>query len=155
MRAGAAISGLRLGFAAADVHVVQPPGQLLQVAVQAADGQTFPFWTEAGNFSSASLEESWSNFPNPFAAGRQRTTFAFYLPQPGQVTLKLWTARGKAVRTLLDATALPAGLHQDRNWDGRNGRGETVTNGVYLAEIVVRYEDGTTARTLRKVAVVR
>lgn len=155
MRAGAALSGLRLGFAAADVHVLQPPGQLLQVAVLAADGQTFPFWTEAGNFSSASLEESWSNFPNPFAAGRQRTTFAFYLPQPGQVTLKLWTARGKAVRTLLDATALPAGLHQDRNWDGRNGRGETVTNGVYLAEIVVRYEDGTTARTLRKVAVVR
>jgi len=123
--------------------------------VQAADGLTFPFWTSTGNFSAVSLEESWSNFPNPFAAGRQQTTFAFYLPQSGRVTLKLWTARGKAVRTLLDAAALPAGLHQDRAWDGRNGRGETVTNGVYLAEIAVTYDDGTTARSLRKVAVVR
>ena len=155
LRPGAQVPSLRLGFDATDIGVVQPSSQLLTIAVQADDGQQFPFWTAAGNFSAASLEESWSNFPNPFAAGRERTNFVFFLPQPGKVSLKLWTTRGKAVKTLLEATQLPAGLHQDRSWNGRNGRGEVVTNGVYLAEIAVRFDDGSAARYLRKVAVVR
>ena len=46
-------------------------------------------------------------------------------------------------------------LHQDAAWDGCNGRGVAVQNGVYLAELVVRFDDGTQVRHLRKVAVVR
>jgi hypothetical protein len=154
-RAGTAVTSLRLGLEAQDVGPAQPSSSLLAIAVLARDGQSFPFWTEAGNFSGATLEESWSNFPNPFAAGRDHTTFAFFLVQPAKVTLKLWTARGDAVRTLVEGLALPAGLHQDVAWDGRNGRGDTVLNGIYLAELSVDYEDGASARAVRKVAVVR
>lgn len=148
-------SGLRLGFTAADVGVIQPTNPLLVISVQPPPGQGFPLWTNFGSFTAASLERSYANFPNPFAAGREPTRFAYYLPSPGQVTLRIWTARGERVATLLDGASRAQGLHQDDAWDGRNGRGDVVTNGVYLAEIVVKLEGGESRRLLRKVAVVR
>jgi hypothetical protein len=59
------------------------------------------------------------------------------------------------VTTLIDGELRPAGLHQGDRWNGRNGNGSSVTNGVYLAELEVAYTDGSSARHLRKVAVVR
>jgi hypothetical protein len=144
----------RLGFGAADVGVIQPSNPLLQVAVQPASG-TFPLWTEAGSFSATGLAASYSNYPNPFAAGRQATTFAWYMPSAGRVTLRVWTARGERVASLLDGVARPAGLQQGDAWDGRNGRGVAVVNGVYVAELSVAFDDGTSQRVLRRVAVVR
>ena len=47
------------------------------------------------------------------------------------------------------------GLHQTQVWDGRNGRGVIVLNGVYVAELEARFEDGTSERVFRKVGVVR
>ncbi|MFN8177880.1 MAG: hypothetical protein U0167_08130 [bacterium] len=154
LRSGSDVPSLRIGLDAADVGVVQPGG-LLSVAVGAESGQSLPFWTQAGNFSGTTLAESWSNFPNPFAAGRERTALVFYLPRDGRVSLKVWTLRGEVVRSLLESAALPAGLHQETSWDGRNGRGDVVRNGVYLAEIAVAYADGTSETLRRKVAVVR
>ena len=135
--------------------VVQPPGGLLSVAVGAESGQSLPFWTQAGNFSGTTLADSWSNFPNPFAAGREHTTLAFFLPRDGRVSLKVWTLRGEIVRSVLENAPLAAGLHQEASWDGRNGRGDVVRNGVYLAEIAVAYVDGTSETLRRRVAVVR
>ena len=39
--------------------------------------------------------------------------------------------------------------------DGRNGVGATVYNGVYVAELNVRFDDGASQQVRRKVAVVR
>ena len=110
---------------------------------------------EAGGLAAASFKESYSSFPNPFAAGRAESRFAFYLRSPARVTLTLWTVRGDRVKRVLDRTPLAAGLHQDTAWDGRNERGEVVTNGAYIAEIDVVYDDGGSDRERRKVAVVR
>lgn len=148
-------TNLRIGLTAADIGVVQPQSALLSVSVTAENGQSFPFWTETGNFTPRSLADSYSNFPNPFAAGRAETSFAFYLPAQGRVSLKIFTARGESVVTLLQESPLGAGLHQSSTWDGRNGRGQVVVNGVYLAELSVVFDDGSAERILRKVAVVR
>jgi hypothetical protein len=153
-RSGAS-GALRLGFAAADVGVVQPANPLLTIAVQPPAGRSFPVWTEVGNLTLASLEHSYSNFPNPFAAGREATRFAYYLPGPARVTLRIWTARGERVAALLDDASRPAGLHEQDAWNGRNGRGDVIANGVYVAEMIVRFDSGETQRLLRKVAVVR
>ena len=134
---------------------MQPSDPLLSVAVMPEAGQTFPFWTQAGNFSGLSLAESYSNFPNPFAAGRQQTRFAFRLEKPARVSLFVWTSHGGRVRTVLDGISLPQGLHQSFSWDGRNGAGQTVANGVYFAEIQVAYDDGSHQSAMRKVAVSR
>jgi hypothetical protein len=148
-------TSLRLGLTAPDVGIVQPESALLSVSVAPENGQSFPFWTNIGNFTPRSLAGSSSNFPNPFAAGRAETNFAFYLPQNGRVTLKILSPRGESVISLLEETPLGSGLHQSNMWDGRNGRGQTVVNGVYLAMLSVVFEDGTSERIMRKVAVVR
>jgi hypothetical protein len=108
-----------------------------------------------GNFSGADLSSSYSNFPNPFAAGRENTTFVYSLHSPGRVTLKIVTARWEEVFTILNDEWRQEGLYQEDTWQGLNGRGITVQNGVYVAELVVKYDDGTQDRVLRKVAVVR
>ena len=155
LSAAASATSLRLGFDRADVGVVQPGGAALSISLVPEPSQTFPLWTETGNFGVMSLEKSYANFPNPFAAGREHTAFVYYLPQNGRVTLRIWTLRGDAVATVIKDGVRPAGLHQEDGWDGRNGSGDTVLNGVYLAELVVAFEDGQSKRLLRKVAVVR
>jgi hypothetical protein len=144
-----------MGLNQSDVAVLQPDGALLAVRVEPRTGETFPYWTEVGNFTGTSLSASYSNFPNPFAAGRENTTFAFSMRNSGRITLKIVTARWKAVTTLLSDEWRPEGLHQEDEWNGLNGNGIAVQNGVYVAELVVNYDDGTQDRALRKVAVVR
>jgi hypothetical protein len=145
----------RVGWERDDVVVAQPEGALLAVEVRATEGRTFPLWTAPGSFNAGDLGGSYSNFPNPFRAGRESTTFVYYLPRDGSVTLKLWTARGEEVLTLLDGVPRFAGLYQNDQWDGRNGSGLLVANGVIIAELSVRFDDGSVGRFLRKVAVMR
>ncbi len=148
-------ASFRLGLDAAGVGVVQPGSALLIVQVSPESGVSFPAWTESGSFTPASLAESWANFPNPFAAGREATSFVYYLTGDAEVTLRIWTASGDGVATLLDRAPRAPGLHQDDLWNGRNGRGDVVRNGVYVAELIVKYADGSSERARRKVAVVR
>ncbi|NOT33001.1 MAG: hypothetical protein HOP12_02400 [Candidatus Eisenbacteria bacterium] len=144
----------RLSIEAADVGVLQPGGAL-SVAVLPAQGQAFPLRTESAGFADASLTGSYSNFPNPFAAGRTTTRFVFFVPASGRATLRIWTARGEAVATVLEDAAVATGLRQVDTWDGRNGRGDVVVNGAYVAELILRLDGGRTERALRRVAVVR
>ncbi|MEZ4388870.1 MAG: DUF11 domain-containing protein [Candidatus Krumholzibacteriia bacterium] len=153
-RPGGADGGIRFGLRNSDLRCTQTD-HTTAVSVRPADGQLMPFWTEAAGLAAADLAASYLNFPNPFAAGRQATRFAFQLPRAGTVTLRVWTPRGEPVITLLDHRELAAGLHQDITWDGLNGRGTVVRNGVFLAELEVAFTDGSRERLLRKVAVVR
>jgi hypothetical protein len=146
---------VRLGLDRDDVGVVQPGSALLAVQVLPENGQSFPMWSEAGGLESTDLVASYTNFPNPFAAGREATSFAYYLPADARVTLRIVTARGEPVATLLDGVQRGSGQQQTDAWDGRNGRGLVVLNGVYVAELTVQFEDGSAARCLRKVAVLR
>ncbi|MCK5618056.1 MAG: hypothetical protein KAJ17_01590, partial [Candidatus Krumholzibacteria bacterium] len=149
------VNTIRFGIDATGVGIRQPASAALQIDVEPAAGGSFPLWTKAGTFNQRSLAESYSNYPNPFAAGGESTRFVYYLPDDATVSLVIWTTRGERVTTLRESTSRPAGLHQDDVWDGRNGRGSTVVNGVYIAELRVSYRSGGSDRLLRKVAVVR
>ena len=155
LRTGREGTSLRVGFDGTGIGVVQPQSALLQVAVRPEPGQAFPLWTEAGSFASLTLAGSWSNYPNPFAAGREATTFAYWLARPARVSLRIVTLGGESVARVLDAAPRPAGMQSGDRWDGRNGAGLVVRNGVYVAELTAVYADGRTERTIRKVAVVR
>jgi hypothetical protein len=146
---------IRFELEAGGVGIRQPASVLLQIQTEAAAGQSFPMWTDAGSFNRLSLTGSYSNYPNPFAAGGQSTTFVYYLPRDAMVSLVIWTARGERVSTIRNSSRRPAGLYQDDIWDGRNGRGRVVVNGVYIAELKVDFASGGGERLLRKVAVVR
>lgn len=146
---------LRLGLDESGIGVVQPTSALLAVQVRPGPGHSFPLWTEAGTVGAATLEASYSNFPNPFAAGREATSFVYYLRSDGRVSLRIFTPSGERVAEVVHDEARSAGLHQLDAWTGRNGAGDLVRNGVYLAELLARYADGATERVVRKVAVRR
>jgi hypothetical protein len=86
------------------------------------------------------------NAPNPVRAG---TMIRFGLPEPGPVTLTVYSAAGRLVRRVLDARALGAGYHET-TWDGTDDAGRRVAAGIYT------YRLEAPGRTLhRKLAVLR
>jgi WD40 repeat protein len=149
------VPSVRFGIDAPGFGIRQPQSALLQIEVEASGGQSFPLWTEAGSFNQLSLAGSFSNYPNPFAAGRESTRFVYYLPEDATVNLVIWSVRGERVTTIRDNESRPAGLYQDDVWDGHNGRGSVVLNGIYIAELEVSFGNGGGEKLLRKVAVVR
>ena len=73
-----------------------------------------------------------ANYPNPF---NPETWIPYQLAKPAEVTVSIYTADGKLVRTLA-LGQLPAGVYQDKDravyWDGKNEQGESVASGVYF-----------------------
>jgi len=104
------------------------------------------------------LEESFCNYPNPFGtASRPTTRFVYYLKQASDVRIKIFTLTGDLVQAWEYTKAAhprqtSAGVHQDEViWDGRNGQGQKVMNGVYLAYLQTDYGE----MALTKIAVVK
>ena len=68
--------------------------------------------------------------PNPF---NPVTEITYSLPTSGVVSLVIYDVRGRIVRTLVDESR-GAGVHTVV-WDGRDGRGRSLSSGVYLARL--------------------
>ncbi len=79
------------------------------------------------------------NYPNPF---NPNTTIRFNLDESGPVSLKLYDARGRLVRTLVDEQR--AAGAQQAIWNGKDDRGHQLASGTYF------YRLGTTAGTVTK-----
>jgi hypothetical protein len=106
------------------------------------------------------LSESFFNYPNPFGSfSRPETNFNYYLKEESNVKIHVYTLTGQLVRvwefTKAEHPSLTsAGLHQGEKeliWDGTNGMGHPIVNGVYLAFISTDYGEQATT----KIAVVR
>jgi hypothetical protein len=69
-------------------------------------------------------------FPNPF---NPLTTIAFSLPSPGRVRLGIYDLQGRRIVALLDEERGAGEQHV--TWDGRDGTGDHVASGVYLARL--------------------
>ena len=70
------------------------------------------------------------NAPNPFTGS---TRIAFTLKEEGHVRLRVFDAKGRLVRTLVDGIRRP-----DRYvevWNGRNGEGRRMSSGMYFYEL--------------------
>lgn len=70
------------------------------------------------------------NVPNPF---NPTTAIAFGLDKRARVTVAIYDASGRAVRTLVDRE-MDAGRHE-AVWDGRDRSGTPVATGVYFYEM--------------------
>ena len=113
----------------------------------------------AGNESAAALADAVSGVgdapaafrlvgavPNPF---NPSTVIRFDLPAGRTVTLRIYDASGRLVRTLLDGRGLPGG-RQDARWDGRDDRGRALASGVYFYRLDTGFErDGGRMTLLR------
>jgi len=155
IREGSPAGSLQLAVQTDGIDAVQEGSTGSPVHLSPVAGTSFPFVTQVGNLGARDFDSSFINFPNPFAAGRKTTTFSYVLPAEAHISLRILTPHGEVVTTLLQDEPRTAGLHQEDIWQGLNGRGHAVHNGVYLAELKVRYVDGSSAKALRKVGVVR
>ena len=68
--------------------------------------------------------------PNPFT---DATDIAYELPAQRHVTLRVYSATGKLVRTLVDAT-MPQGVHR-APWNGRDEAGRATGSGLYFVKL--------------------
>ena len=72
------------------------------------------------------------NYPNPF---NPETWIPYRLSKPAEVTVSIYGADGRLVRTLTLGHQ-PAGVYQEKSraayWDGRNALGEPVASGLYF-----------------------
>ncbi|MCD6250521.1 MAG: hypothetical protein J7J98_09350 [candidate division Zixibacteria bacterium] len=91
-------------------------------------------------------------YPNPFNPDDGvSTNLRYSLETASDVTIKIYDAGGNLVRTLLDGQAQDAVTEQSVPWDGRNGDGSIVANGVYFFVI----ESSADERAVGKTAVLR
>jgi len=148
--AGTPVEDLRFAARAASLRVSAGSST---PAVRALAGTLLPYESPTMHLAAPDLASTFSNYPNPFAAGRQSTHVAFYLPADAKVTVDVCTLTGERVIRLLDGAARPAGMNDGLVWDGRNGHGEVVRNGTYVLCIDVQGPGGGKLR--RKLAVVR
>jgi C1A family cysteine protease len=74
-----------------------------------------------------------ANAPNPFERG---TVIRYELPSPAPVTLAIYDAAGRAVRTLVRSEVRPGGEHVAA-WDGRDDGGRLVASGAYFYRLEV------------------
>ena len=131
-----------------NAQLAVPPGTSVGIA-SAGDPTGFPMVSELMVFSDGSLAQTYGNYPNPFHPGSEKTTIEFYLTSASTVSLELYDVMGNRVVSLLKQDSLPSGL-QKVLWDGRNGSGQLVLNGIYFAQLDV---NGT--KLLLKIAVVK
>ncbi len=75
-----------------------------------------------------------SNYPNPFNTS---THVQFLLPEPSEVSLKVYDITGKWIQTILSKQPL-TGQRHTVEWNGKNSEGKTVPSGMYLFQLEVR-----------------
>jgi len=129
--AAAATGATLLGWGA---QAVVDPAALHDVVAVAAGGQLSLALVGADAPTAVAPQPSLRllpNHPNPF---NPRTTIAFVLDRPGEVSLEVFDQRGRLVRTLLAGT-LAAGYHAV-NWDGRDAAGRSAAAELYLYRLV-------------------
>ena len=91
-----------------------------------------------------------ANYPNPF---NPETWIPYQLAVPVNVSISIYTADGKLVRTL-DLGHRPVGIYESRSraayWDGRNALGEPVASGLYFYTLMAGEFTATRKMLIRK-----
>jgi len=85
------------------------------------------------------------NYPNPF---NPDTHISFQLPEEGRVSLTVFDARGRLVRTLADKS-FPKGSHTVL-WNGSDEQGREISSGVYYYRLIHQNEEITGKMLLLK-----
>jgi hypothetical protein len=111
------------------------------IGVIAPDNESFPRTLSAPSRWFTSVH----NYPNPFKAGLESTHISYYLERDSRVSLTIYTLDGKLVLTRTFSDQEPQGREGLREilWDGKNGNGDMVLNGVYICKLKAAGTDAT------------
>ena len=118
------------GFEYVDRDVAPGAAYRYQIGVVDPDGE---FFSPIVAVSVAALaQELDQNRPNPF---NPSTTIRFVVPVRERVSLVVYDASGRTIRTLVDEAGV-VGAH-DAIWDGRDDHGIAQSSGVYFYRLQV------------------
>ncbi len=119
-------------------------------------GGGFPLKTAEISVVTAGLENSYTNYPNPFNPARGIvTTIGYVLPEDAYVDIDIYTITGELVKKVVSNEFKTIGSHQEDSWSGDNDAGRGIVPGTYFCRITARYTSGKTESFRRKIAVVR
>ncbi len=131
----------------------------------AVENQVFAFNSGSITIFDKDPANNFGNYPNPFGfhtapeGGETGTTwYTFTLERDARVELRIYTLLGKLVRTITPEVEVQrAGPHSGREliWDGLNGEGRRVVNGVYVAILKVDFVDGGSAEYRTKTVYIK
>ncbi len=98
-----------------------------------------------------------TNYPNPFHPPVEGTTLAWKLDDFAEVTLRIFTQSGDLVLRQVFPRNSPGGMAglNEWVWDGRNGNGQVVASGGYVALVEAAGTGETQYVIRRRIAVVR
>ncbi|MBN1349006.1 hypothetical protein JXJ21_06330 [candidate division KSB1 bacterium] len=103
-----------------------------------------------------SLKSTFLNYPNPFgSSNKSETNFTYFLEKDADIELRIYSLIGELVWRASYSASDPqgrAGMHDKGNllpifWNGTNGRGHRVLNGVYISIFTTSYGETATTRT--------
>lgn len=83
------------------------------------------------------------NYPNPF---KKKTYFSYQLNLPSEVNIEIFTLAGRLIKTIKNASG-KAGYNL-QPWDGLDGDGDRIANGVYIYKVVAR-SNGASGKKLK------
>ena len=108
-------------------------GAGLPVEVVDRRGQTLAITTAPAFLPGSSA----SNYPNPFRAGFESTHIQYSLASNADVELVIYTTAGREVWRHKAASGSAGGTAgvNSVDWDGRNGDGNVVIDGIYIVRI--------------------
>ena len=141
-------------FAAPGAHPVSlsdyPPFQQLSPQVQEYFRRHFGEFVKVEAWHIPEATSLLPNYPNPF---NPETWIPYQLAAPADVSIAIYTADGKLVRTLALGHQ-PVGIYESRSraayWDGRNTLGEPVASGVYFYTLTTGEFTATRKMLIRK-----
>jgi hypothetical protein len=105
---------------------------------------------EAGPSQLIPSEYSLSLHPNPM---RERTEVRFQVPRRAWVSVWVYNSLGQRIRKLAEGEFSPGS--ERVAWDGRNGEGHAVPNGVYFCRFEARKGGEPAFNTTRRLTILR
>ena len=94
------------------------------------------------------------NYPNPFTTNTQFYFEHNQVCNQLEVQIQVLTISGRLVKTIHEHVALQGFRSEGIHWDGRDDFGDRLARGVYLYNLEVRAEDGTTSSKTEKLYIV-
>lgn len=91
------------------------------------------------------------NYPNPFDPNQQKTSVNYFLNYESEVEIRIYDAFGRVVLAKDVKPGQGSGDFANATlagganflWDGKNGEGRTVANGIYLVKVKAKHRNGT------------
>ena len=132
-------------------QLLSPEGQevLLKLS-ELVNGPTLSALSNAEAWQVPEKTSLLANYPNPF---NPETWIPYQLATPADVSISIYTADGKLIRTLNighQTVGIYQGKRRAAHWDGKNALGESVASGVYFYTLKAGNFSATRKMLIRK-----